>query len=114
LEIGISVARGHAWRLDFSHGVDYAGSVVNLTSRLLDYARPQGVVIQYLMSQALCDGFIDSGDGKLAKVSKLKGFPSGVDVWLSPEVDLKQEGIALTQKRSSRKQFRSSSSRKTH
>ncbi|MGA2179598.1 MAG: hypothetical protein ABSH15_08460 [Verrucomicrobiota bacterium] len=103
LDIGFAVARGHAWRLDFAHGVDYAGSVVNLTSRLLDYARPEGIVIQYLMSQALCDSFIADGDGRLAKVTGLKGFPGGALVWLSPEINIKQKGIVLTSKKLTRK-----------
>ena len=95
LDIGFAVARGHAWRLDFAHGVDYAGSVVNLTSRLLDYARPCGIVIQYLMSQALCDEQIKDGNGRLAKITGLKGFPGGSQVWLHSKIDIKQKGITL-------------------
>jgi class 3 adenylate cyclase len=102
LDIGAAVARGHAWRLDFAHGVDYAGSVVNLTSRLLDYARPRGLIVQYLTSQALCDDRIKEGHGKLAKITGLKGFPGGAQVWLDPQIDSKQSGIALLSEKASR------------
>lgn len=93
LDIGLSLARGHAWRLEFAHGVDYAGSVINLCSRLLDYARPKGMVVQYLMSQTYCDEVIRAGDGRLAKITGLKGFTKDAVVWLSKDVDSSQQGI---------------------
>jgi hypothetical protein len=45
-KLGIGVARGSATRLTANEMVlDYSGSVLNIASRLMDLARPEGIVI---------------------------------------------------------------------
>jgi class 3 adenylate cyclase len=87
LALGLGLARGRAWRLDFGgrRPLDYAGTIVNVAARLQDLARPEGIVAEM--------GFCDPVFGKLrsagqpAKVA-LKGIGRPVDVWTSPEVQL--------------------------
>jgi len=55
------------------------------------------------MSQALCDEQIKEGHGKLAKITGLKGFPGGAQVWLHPQIDVKQKGIDLLSGKRGRK-----------
>lgn len=76
LKIGFGLARGHAWKLDFGHHVkfDYAGSIVNLASRLQDLARPEGIVCQYEFSQALFERMRKKGIGKLRTIQSVRGI----------------------------------------
>jgi class 3 adenylate cyclase len=97
LKIGLAfgIAKGHAWRLDFGSSIDYAGSVLNLASRLLDFARPSGRVTQYDISPWLLEKMAKDKMGKIATLTTLRGYPGPVDVFLSNDVDYKQKGIAL-------------------
>jgi class 3 adenylate cyclase len=74
LHIGCGIAKGHSWRLDFRHAIDYAGSVVNLASRLQSLAKPLGIVIQYDLAPALFDQWIESGVAEPRTVQSISGF----------------------------------------
>jgi class 3 adenylate cyclase len=78
LHIGVGVAKGHSWRLDFRHAIDYAGSVVNLASRLQGLARPSGVVIQYELAPALFDRWVAEGIAATRTIRSISGISSGV------------------------------------
>ena len=53
LEMAFGIAKGHTWRLNFGSTIDYAGSIINLASRLEGYARPDGIVAHYEVSCSL-------------------------------------------------------------
>lgn len=95
LKLGFGIAKGHAWKLNFGTSIDYAGSVVNLASRLQDFARPEGIVCQSDFSTWILEKLVDKGQGKIGKLTKLKGYNQPVDVWLSDEVDVEQPGIEI-------------------
>lgn len=80
LNLGVGLAKGHAWRLDFRHSIDYAGSVVNLASRLQGMARPSGIVIQYDMAPNRFDEIAASGLGQIASSDGLREFGPHVKV----------------------------------
>lgn len=89
LQIGFGVAKGHAWRLDFGHSIDYAGSVINLASRLESLARPKGIICLYDVSPWLFDEMhSDDDSGVTGTISGIKGYDP-VRVWLSRLVDPK-------------------------
>lgn len=47
LRLGAGLACGAVWRLEFKNKTrDYAGAIVNLASRLMDEARPSGIVLE--------------------------------------------------------------------
>lgn len=76
MRIGFGLARGHAWKLDFGSNLkpDYAGSVINLASRLQDLARPEGVVCQREFSQSLLDSLVAKKVAKMKDSGDLKGL----------------------------------------
>jgi class 3 adenylate cyclase len=86
LRLGFGLARGHAWRLDFSpqRSVDYAGTIVNLAARLQDLARPEGVVAEV----GFCDPVFRRSAGQRAHVTSLKGIEQTVELWASASVKL--------------------------
>jgi class 3 adenylate cyclase len=87
LELGVGLARGRAWRLDFGKGrpVDYAGTIVNIAARLQDLARPEGIVAEI----GFCDPVFRAPRSKGQRIQvTLKGIVKPVDVWASPEVKL--------------------------
>jgi class 3 adenylate cyclase len=88
LLIGFGTAKGHAWRLDFGHSVDYAGSIINLASRLEAHARPHGVVATYDTSPWLFDLDAKEKRGQLGTLKGIRGYDE-VKIWVSPEVDTK-------------------------
>lgn len=76
--VGIGIARGTAARLASKKTLDYSGRVLNLASRLMDLARPKGIVV-------------DEGFGLDFLPSELKGDFAKHDVYLkgvSPNVAL--------------------------
>lgn len=85
LEIGFGVAKGHAWRLDYGHGIDYAGSVIHLASRLQDYARPRGVVSTYDVSTWAFDQLAKNKHSKIREIDDVKGYGK-VKVWSTDEL----------------------------
>jgi hypothetical protein len=96
LKLGLGIARGHAWRLDFGRHIppDYAGSIVNLAARLQALARPEGIVAQLGFSESRFRDRAASGDGKILTVAAPKGFGGdAVDVWVSKEVVIPDELI---------------------
>jgi hypothetical protein len=88
-EVGIGIARGTASRLASPEvTLDYSGRVLNLASRLMDLARPQGVVIDdgfglEFLSDDLKGGFTER-DVYLKGVSPNK--PVKVHCW--PEIEI--------------------------
>ena len=91
LKLGIGLARGHAWRMDFGHSrpIDYAGSIVNLAARLQGYARPEGVVAQLGFSESWFRHLAKKGKGRIQNISSIKGMESNpIDIWTSNEVAL--------------------------
>jgi class 3 adenylate cyclase len=95
LKLGIGIARGHAWKLDFGHGglPDYAGSIINLASRLQEFARPEGIVAQLAVAEPLFKSLTRDGantGGRLERITNIRGFKGGeTDVWVSEQVRLK-------------------------
>jgi len=86
LEMGFGVTRGHAWRLDYEHSVDYAGSIINLASRLESHARPCGMISTYDVSPWVFTEMTKDRVGHIGTLEGLKGY-TPVHVFLSPEVD---------------------------
>jgi class 3 adenylate cyclase len=95
LKLAFGLARGHALRLDFPGGSlpDYAGNVMNLGARLVDFARPEGTVAQYDVAPGLFEWTAKHRNGMVRLIKGVKGFPEGVKVWLSPEVVLPDSAL---------------------
>ena len=93
LEIGFGVTKGHAWRLDFGHSLDYAGSIINLASRLETYARPGGVIAQYDVSNWIFDQMVSDGEGHIVDISGIRGYDSPIRSWVNSDVDITQDGF---------------------
>ncbi len=84
LRLGVGLAFGRAWRLDFGRdNLDYAGSVVNLASRLCGVAKPEGVVAQWDFLGAGFEELVESDKGRKGQVTDedVRGFHDGVTVW---------------------------------
>lgn len=93
LELGVGIAKGHAWRLDYGHAIDYAGSIINLASRLEGFARPSGMVAHYDVSSWLFNTLVSEGQaGQIIDIEDIKGY-GAVRAWISPDVDSKQKGF---------------------
>jgi class 3 adenylate cyclase len=95
LDLGCGVAKGHAWRLDYGHSVDYAGSVINLASRLEGRARPSGMVAHYDVSPWLFNQATAGNNGHIVEVVDLKGY-GNVRAWVDSNVDFKQKGFVVS------------------
>lgn len=91
LDIGFGIAKGHAWRLDFGQNVDYAGSIINLASRLASRARPRGLIADYDVSTWLFDEMVQSGIGKIVTLKNIKGYEPGTKVWCDANVDVAEK-----------------------
>jgi len=98
LDIGFGVAKGHAWRLDFGQNVDYAGSIINLASRLASVARPRGIIAHYDVSTWMFDQMVQDGFGKIVTLSKIKGYEPGIKVWCDKDVEISGGTLTLTAK----------------
>lgn len=95
-KVGIGLARGSASRLaSAERTLDYSGNVLNLASRLMDLARPEGVVVDEgfglsLLEEDLIDDFVPR-DVYLKGVAPNK--PLGIYCWPSniqiPAIHLK-------------------------
>lgn len=116
LMLGFGIAKGHAWRLDFGNSVDYAGSIINLASRLEGCARPSGMVVSYDTSPWIFDQYARDGNGRIGTLTRLKGYDP-IKVWVSQQVNitelpgfelLKQEGHSLPTAPPRRRQVRRS------
>lgn len=100
LKMGIGLAKGHAWKLDFGQHLkfDYAGSIVNLAARLQDKARPEGILCQFDFSQTLFDYLVNKkGMGKYTTIEKIKGLDDQQAIILSGEEIRKIDQIITTQ-----------------
>lgn len=93
LDIGFGVAKGHAWRLDFGSFVDYAGSIINLASRLEAESRPRGVTAQYDVSPWLFDMQVNEKNGRILDLKDIKGYDSVVKVWQNTSGGFDQERL---------------------
>jgi len=102
LEVGFGIAKGHAWRLDYGHAVDYAGSIINLASRLEAKARPHGIVAHYDVSPWAFELLVSKKQGAIVDLTELKGYGSSVKAWCSPGVNLDQGGFEVSKSRGSR------------
>lgn len=94
LEIGFGIAKGHAWRLDFGQSVDYAGSIINLASRLASVARPCGIVAHYDVSTWLLGEMVKNKDGKIVSLDNIKGYEPGIKVWCDSSVNVTEDTLA--------------------
>lgn len=97
LKLGFGLAKGHVLRLDFPGRPypDYVGTVVNLACRLLNVARPEGVVAHVDFSPSLLEGFVNSGEGRFVTLKDTKGLATEkIEVFASKEV-LLSEGAAM-------------------
>lgn len=96
LDFGCGIAKGHAWRLDYGHSVDYAGSIINLASRLEGRARPKGIVAHYDVSSWIFDRAVENKQGHIVEISDLKGYGL-VKAWIDSDVDHRQPGFRVIQ-----------------
>lgn len=96
LRLGFGLARGHALRLDFPGWPvpDYAGNIMNLGSRLVNLARPEGTVAHIDVSRPMFQSFSKDKYGKIVRIRDVKGFDAGVEVWASDEVIIPSEKLA--------------------
>ncbi|MBU1698719.1 MAG: adenylate/guanylate cyclase domain-containing protein [Candidatus Eisenbacteria bacterium] len=92
LEFGVGIAKGHAWRLDYGHAIDYAGSIINLASRLEGCARPSGIVAHYDVSTWMFNQLVKEGMGNIVDITNLKGY-TAVRAWISSSVDINQNNF---------------------
>lgn len=91
LKLGIGLAKGHAWRLEFGRQmpVDYAGSIVNLAARLQTLARPEGIVAQLGFSESLFVDLTNQQKGVIRSIPSPKGLgQEPIDIWHSTTVQL--------------------------
>ncbi len=91
LEMGCGAAKGHAWKLNYGNRIDYAGSIINLASRLEGFARPAGIVCQYDTSPWLFNQLVSNDEGKIASIKNIKGYDTKTFVWINSSVDSKAE-----------------------
>jgi class 3 adenylate cyclase len=91
LDIGFGMAKGHAWRLDFGRNLDYAGSIINLASRLASFARPRGIIADCDVSTWLFDEMVQAGMGKIVTLKNIKGYEPGTKVWCDKNVKITGE-----------------------
>jgi len=96
LDIGFGVAKGHSWRLDFGQSVDYAGSIINLASRLASVARPRGIIATYDVSTWMFDEMVQDGFGRIIRLGKIKGYEPGIKVWCDKHVKISGETLSLS------------------
>ena len=101
LRLGFGLARGHTLRLDFPGKSlpDYSGAVVNLAARLMNYARPQGIVAQLDFSRSLLEMKSSDKEGRILTIREIKGMErEEIRVWSSEEVVFPQ-GIMVPSRR---------------
>jgi hypoxanthine phosphoribosyltransferase/class 3 adenylate cyclase len=91
LRMGFGISRGDALRLDFP-GLsvpDYAGTVLNVGARLVNLARPEGIVAELEFNRALLDDLAKKNEGKTLSVT-LPGIEGIREIWCSKGVDVDQ------------------------
>lgn len=85
VDLGIGLASGEAWKLDYGIGgqIDYVGSPLNLAARLQDLARPKGICIHAEFAPTYLIERRGAGEGEIAP-SKVRGVEDKlIPVWSS-------------------------------
>ena len=85
VDLGIGLASGEAWKLDYGIGgqTDYVGSPLNLAARLQDLARPNGICIHAEFAPTYLIERRGAGEGQI-KHLKVRGVEDKlIPVWLS-------------------------------
>lgn len=95
LEMGCGAAKGHAWKLNYGNRIDYAGSIINLASRLESYARPSGIVCQYDTSPWLFNQLVENDGGEIVSIESIKGYDTKIIAWINSDVDEKSEHFKI-------------------
>lgn len=91
LHLGFGLSKGEVLRLDFP-GLsvpDYLGTVINIASRLVGEARPEGIIADVEVSRQFFRHLAEKGVGKLRNIS-LKGIEGKKQVWCSDEVVIEE------------------------
>jgi class 3 adenylate cyclase len=86
-EVGIGIAQGAASRLvSGGRTLDYSGRVLNLASRLMELARPRGVVIDSGFGQGLLPS--DLSEGFASKTGFIRGVSpdDGITILYDPDL----------------------------
>lgn len=83
VELGIGLAKGEAWKLDFGVGgqIDYVGSPLNLAARLQDLARP-GICVQAKFAPTYLVERTGTSEGKIEHLD-IRGVDQRIPVWKS-------------------------------
>jgi class 3 adenylate cyclase len=84
VDLGIGLAKGEAWKLDFGVGgqIDYVGSPLNLAARLQDLARPRGICVQGKFAPTYLVERTGTGEGKIEHLD-IRGVDKRIPVWKS-------------------------------
>ena len=94
-QIGIGAARGSATRLVDDAGgiIDYSGRCLNLAARLMDLARPEGLVFSDRHADAVLDGLVLDEDAFSTDQVYLKGVAeeASLAIWRTQKVIVREE-----------------------
>jgi len=85
VDLGIGLASGEAWKLDYGIAgqIDYVGSPLNLAARLQDHARPKGICIHAEFAPTYLIERRGAGEGQI-KPLKVRGVEDKlIPVWSS-------------------------------
>lgn len=120
-KVGIGLARGSASRLaSGDRTLDYSGNVLNLASRLMDLARPEGIVVDEGFGLSLLGGEVvdefDQQEVYLKGVApnrplRIYCFPSSVQIPAIHRKPLEEEQWKHKELRTSRRELEQSSVR---
>lgn len=88
IDLGIGLAGGLAWRLNYGHGqVDYAGSPMNLAARLQDKARDRGICVHAKFASTHLVERRGVGEGRITEIN-VRGMRKPIRVWRSESPSL--------------------------
>jgi class 3 adenylate cyclase len=85
-DIGIGIARGSATRLSTEDGIlDYTGRPLNLAARLMNFARPRGVVLDGALTRGLPTDLLQQGFEYDEVYIRGSVDPDSHAIWIRPE-----------------------------
>lgn len=97
VDLGIGLADGEAWKLDFGHGgqIDYVGSPLNLAARLQDLARDRGICVHAKFAPTYLVERTGTGEGHIEHLN-VRGVEKRIPVWKSEHPTLWVRGPRIS------------------